>query len=658
MAKETKKPRAHKGRKKAAKATAKAKAPVPERPCPIETEARLRAIVDTAVDAIITIDEFGIVDAFNPAAEKMFGFKAKEVLGEHLTLLMPEPFSKHHDEYVHRYMETGENHVIGRRVEVVGRRKNGTVFPMELSVSEMLVNGRRMFTGIGRDVTEKREASERIRQTSRFLESILDSLSNHIAILDSEGIIIHVNDAWRRYTRENNLGIPEDGIGVNYLKVCLESMGEEGRRAADGIRAIMRGDTPDFSMEYLCPKAKSEQWFKMQVTCFRGHDGQRVVVSHENITARKAAERDLQEERNFVSTVLDTAGALLVVTDIRGRIVRFNRACEALTGYSSEEVLGRTIWDFLVDEDDVREVRRVFSQLRRTVFTNEAENHWMCRDGTKRLIAWRNACLLNEEGKRAFIVSSGIDISERERIARELREIQKLEAVGRVVGGLAHDFNTIVGVITGHCEYLLYRQLHEDDPLRGDIDEILRAGQRATDLIQQVLAFSRRQSSRPKRMALNEVVSDIEQMLRRLVGREHELTIKTQRKLGEIRGDRGQMEQVILNLVVNARDALERSGSIAIEVENEELSENYARQRIGIKPGQFVHLAVRDTGHGIDTETMPRIFEPFFTTKEPGKGTGLGLSTVYGIVRQHGGTIEVDSTPGEGTAFHIYLPCV
>ena len=253
--------------------------------------------------------------------------------------------------------------------------------------------------------------------------------------------------------------------------------------------------------------------------------------------------------------------------------------------------------------------------------------------------------------------SEKLNVAEREQLEEQLRQAQKMEAVGRLAGGIAHDFNNLLTVINGYSDLLL-RQLSPEDPTRLKIEEIKRAGERAAALTHQLLAFSRKQVLQPKVLDLNAVVADVAKMLQRLIGEDIELVLSLNAALGQVEADPGQIEQVLMNLVVNARDAMPNGGRVVVETVNVEMREEYAAKHSVIRPGHFVMLAVSDTGTGIDAETQAHIFEPFFTTKGPGKGTGLGLSTVYGIVKQSGGSVWVYSEVGVGTTFKVYLPQV
>jgi PAS domain S-box-containing protein len=341
----------------------------------------------------------------------------------------------------------------------------------------------------------------------------------------------------------------------------------------------------------------------------------------------------------------------VLIANDRGAYVDANSAACKLLGISYDEVIGRTVDDF-VEQTSKSDSWRTWDQ-----FLSEGTMRGVFRlqrpDGdivdvdlsaTANFLPGRHLSVLR-------------DITERRKLEEQLRQSQKLESVGMLAGGIAHDFNNLLTVITGYSELTL-RRLDKTDPLARNVEEIKEAAERATSLTRQLLAFSRKQVLQPKVLDLNSVIVNIEKMLVPLVGEDVELGTLPGIGLGQVKADPGQIGQVILNLVVNARDAMPKGGKITLETANIYLDEAYARRHIAVRPGWYVMLAVTDTGQGMDAETQKYIFEPFFTTKEQGKGTGLGLSTVYGIVKQSGGNLWVYSEVGVGTCFKVYLPLV
>jgi two-component system cell cycle sensor histidine kinase/response regulator CckA len=372
---------------------------------------------------------------------------------------------------------------------------------------------------------------------------------------------------------------------------------------------------------------------------------------------KEEAVESLREERNFIAAVLETAGALVVVLDSSDRIIRVNRAAEACTGYPFNEACGKTFVQVFVAPDELEAARAVLVQIRSGRYPVQHENVCVAKDGTRKRIAWSTTALLDPDGKISHGIATGIDMTEKSRLEDMLRQAQRMEVVGELAGGIAHDFNNLLTAIVGYSDLLLQR-LPPNDASRGEISEILRAGSRASEMTRQLLAFSRQQVLQPKVLDLNTVVSEMGKMLRRLIGEHIELVTALHPDLARTLVDPGQLEQVILNLAVNARDAMPNGGKLIIETGNVEVDETYAQQHPGARVGRHVMLGVSDTGTGMDAATQARLFEPFFTTKEQGKGTGLGLSTVYGIVKQSGGNIWVYSEPGHGAMFKVFLPTV
>jgi PAS domain S-box-containing protein len=345
-----------------------------------------------------------------------------------------------------------------------------------------------------------------------------------------------------------------------------------------------------------------------------------------------------------------------MATDHEGKVVYWNRAAEAMQGSSAAEVAGMDIRDVLATPESRGLLEEALVRVGRGEKFN-GEIVVPTRDGAARSALLTLSSVPDHAGVGRGFVGHFVDISERKRLEAQLLQSQKMEAVGRLAGGVAHDFNNLLHVIVGYADFLA-RDLGPDHRGMARVTEIQKAATRAANLTRQLLAFSRQQVLQPQILNLNSVVEDMEAMLRRLIGEHIEFISALAPSLGSVRVDPGQVQQVIMNLVVNARDAMPRGGKLIFETANALLDESFCRGRSSLRPGPYVVLAVSDTGEGMDAETLSRIFEPFFTTKEQGKGTGLGLSTVYGILKQSGGDVTAYSEPGRGTTFKVFLPRV
>jgi len=376
-----------------------------------------------------------------------------------------------------------------------------------------------------------------------------------------------------------------------------------------------------------------------------------------DVTEQSQAENALRENQARLAGIVNSAMDAIISADSEQRIVLFNAAAERILGCPATEAIGQSIDRFIPERFRERHQQHIrdFGETGVTLrsMRSFAELTALRADSEEFPIE-ASISQIEVEGKKLFTVILR-DITERKQLEEQFRQSQKMEAIGRLAGGVAHDFNNMLTAIIGYSQ-LVKAQLDEESPLRHDIEEIEKAGQRAAGLTAQLLAFSRKQVLQPKVLDLNEVISVVDKMLRRLIGEDIDLVTITRPGMGHVKADPGQIEQILLNLAVNSRDAMPRGGKLTIETRNMDLDEGYASSHADVVPGQYVMLAVSDTGHGLDAETQSHIFEPFFTTKEQGKGTGLGLSTVFGIVKQSGGHIWLYSEPGHGATFKIYFP--
>jgi PAS domain S-box-containing protein len=364
--------------------------------------------------------------------------------------------------------------------------------------------------------------------------------------------------------------------------------------------------------------------------------------------------KQLAEREELFRLISENAADMIAVVDTKGRRLYNSPSYQKLLGYSQEE-LGKTSAFEQIHEDDRMTVVDAANEARRTGMGRTVEYRIRHKDGRWLTLESTASVVRNRDGQVEKLVIVNRDITERKHLEEQLHRSQKLEAIGRLSGGVAHDFNNILGLIIGYSE-ALQEHIPPDDPYREAVDEIQNAGKRAAALTQQLLAFSRKQVLEPRVLNLNAIIQDVEKMLRRLVGENIQIELLLSPDTATIKADRSQIEQVILNLVVNARDAMPEGGKLTIETGNWNLDRSTVLRHPYVIPGPYAMLKVTDTGCGMDAALQSHIFEPFFTTKEKGKGTGLGLATAYGVIKQSGGYIWVDSEVGKGTAFRIYLP--
>ena len=376
---------------------------------------------------------------------------------------------------------------------------------------------------------------------------------------------------------------------------------------------------------------------------------------------RKQAEEALRKLKEFNEGIIQGMVVGIFVQDVEGVFSFVNPAGAAMLGYEPEELLGHH-WTVIVPADQ-QPIIQAAEERRARGESDHYELDLVRKDGVHLSVLMSGSPRF-KEGHFSGTLGVFTDITRRKRAEEEakdlqeqLRQSQKMEAIGQLAGGIAHDFNNLLTIIIGYAQISLFK-LPGDDPLRENIDQIKKAADRASALIGQILAFSRRQIMEMKVFDLNTLLRDLEKMLRRIIGEDVDLVTAWAEDLGRVKTDPGQIEQVIMNLAVNARDAMPEGGKLTIETANVELDESYARNHVPVTPGHYVMLSVSDSGVGMTPEVKERVFEPFFSTKEKGEGTGLGLSTVYGIVKQSGGNIWVYSEPGKGTTFKIYLPRV
>jgi two-component system cell cycle sensor histidine kinase/response regulator CckA len=516
-----------------------------------------------------------------------------------------------------------------------------------------LVELRQKIIKLEKTEVELKRVEELLEKERETFFPILHKAPYGVALIDKEGSFIYINPSFTYitgYTLEDVLsgrdwfhrGNPFPKYRQEIINTWKRDVIQQG---GDKVISVVCKD-----------REKKEIEFKPTIM-----DDGTIIVIFSDISERKRAEEALRVSEGKYHLVVEHANqGILIAQD--GMVKFSNPKISQISGYSQEELSSKSFTEFIHSDDRQMVVENHLKRLQGIELPHIYDFRILDKEGS---IKWLeiNAALINWEGKPATL-NFLTDITERKRTEEEMNTLQeqfhqsqKMEAIGRLAGGIAHDFNNLLTIIKGYSQLSL-QELKEENPLKGNLEEINRASEKASDLTRQLLSFSRSQMMERKVVDLNTLLKNLDKMLRRIVGEDVELITFLADDLGRIKVDPGQIEQVIMNLVVNAKDAMPSGGKLAIETANVELDETYARSHIGVKPGRYVMLLVSDTGMGMAPGVKKNIFEPFFTTKEKDKGTGLGLSTVYGIVKQSGGDIWVYSEPDYGTTFKIYLPRV
>ncbi len=503
--------------------------------------------------------------------------------------------------------------------------------------------------------------SESLRSLQGAIAQYNQLLSQSPAIIcqiSSDGITLFVNQAVEEITGYS----PNELLGKNWWQIFypgelyrqVEELLKKFEKQEDVVQYLMSLQAKDGTLKHIL-------WTSYNLWSRDGKlkeiNGVGISIHSDffqNLDIGKVL-NELSKAYDSYKTILDNATIWIDILDEKGNVVFWNRAAERISGYSREEVLGHNkIWQWLYPDEEYR--KEVFAKAMAIIQGEVVENLETVittKDGKKRVISWHSNNLVDEQGRIIGSIAIGADITDLKKIEEQLRLTEKMQGLGRLAGGIAHDFNNILSVIKGYAELAL-SELEYNHPVREDLLEILEASERGARLTHQLLAFSRRQSLERISLDLNETIRSMVRMIQRVLGEDIELKLELEDSLPAIYADPAQIEQVIFNLIVNARDAMPEGGLITISTSLAKIDYSYIRSHPFAKPGEYVLLAVSDTGIGMTPEEKERIFEPFFTTKKD--GAGFGLSTVYGIVHQHNGYIWVYSEKGSGTTFKIYLP--
>jgi two-component system cell cycle sensor histidine kinase/response regulator CckA len=659
-----------------------------------ETNEMLRASITASPLAIFGLDRDAVIRSWNPAAERLYGWKAEELIGQPFPLASPE--RRLEFEHLLRSVLDGRSF---RGLELVREARDGRHIEVSASAAP-LRDASGGVTGaiiLHEDITERKRAERQLERRHRELAALHGTTLDLIESLDEQGVLARIVERACEllHTEDGYVCLVEPQSEALVVRLgsgaCADFIGIELQKGEGVAGRVWESERTVVVDRYMTWEGRSDHFEHLGFhsvtgvplrsrsgfigvlgiahrdgTNFTRDDvellerfGRLAALALENARLYTAAQRELDERREAESAlsqsqelyrrVLETSTDSITLFALDGTVVFASRANESILGYTPDELQGRNFTEF-IHPDDLAPTNAVIARALATGESAAYTARVRHKDGHWVLLEGKPAPVRNAKGEPELVLGMARDVTDRHRseergreLEEQLRQSQKLEAVGSLAGGIAHDFNNLLTAIAGYGGLALAAANDDQAGLRSDIQEMLAAAERARQLIRQLLAFSRKQVLQPRVLDLNAVIGNLKSILVRLIGEEIELVLELEPALGQVSADPGQIEQVLMNLCINARDAMTGGGRLVIETSN---------------AGSDVALRVSDDGHGMTEEVQARIFEPFFTTKEEAKGTGLGLSTVYGIVQQSGGSISCESMPGEGTTFTVHLPRV
>ena len=607
-----------------------------------ESEDRYRALFEQSRDAIAIFAPTGRFIDVNQSFLELFGYALEEIAGLNASELWADP------EHFSQWRQRLERDGYVRDCLWKALTKDARVLDCLATTSvNRTKEGGIEYQTISRDVTEQQRAQDALRQSEEKYRLIFEYSPIGVFHFDTDGIITACNDSLVEILSSSR----EKLIGANALEIVTD------QNVLEAIKRAISGGIAHYENYHTSVTGARTTYAKCDFGPIFGNDGAIVggIGLLEDVSERKQAEEELHKSENKYRTILETITDGYHEVDLEGNLTLVNDSFCRILGYSNEELMGFN-YRLFMDEKNADRIFDAYNQVFKTGCPNPGFTYQIIRkDGTRRDVSVSIVLMKTPDNQATGFRSILRDITDRRLLEEQLRQAAKMEAIGQLAGGIAHDFNNLLTAMIGYCN-LMTEELPPDGPHQEKLSCITHTAERAAELTQQLLAFGRKQVLEMRPLNLNEVVAAFESMLRRLIGEDIEISMKLDPLLPTVQADSGQMDQILLNLCVNARDAMPAGGQLTLETADVVLDEEYARAWPEVVPGPYVMLSIGDTGMGMDSETIAHIFDPFFTTKDKGVGTGLGLSTVYGIVKQHQGHVSAYSEPGLGTTFKVYLP--
>ena len=621
-----------------------------------ETEARFRAVAESASDAIIIADSSGCIVFWNSAAEDTFGYSSKDVVGQPLTILMPERFRALHTAGLERFLRTKQSQVLGATVELTGLRKDGSEFPIEASMSEWSYDDAEFFSGIIRDISERKGVEEELSAERNRAQQYLDVASVMLVVLDSVGRVSLINGRGLEILGYRS---QEELLGADWFDTCLPAEQVADVRAV--FSRLMSGDVEvvEHRRNPVVTRSGEQRMIAWHNTLLVDECGTPtgVLSSGEDVTERQRAEEAARVSEAEYRSLVEHANYGIFRSTAAGRLTAVNPALVDMLGYeSAEELLEIDMAEdlYVVPADRERFIR--LQRIGKQGFHLEVQ--WKRKDGKPITVVLRGRSVHGSDGGLEGFEAMAEDVTEQRKLEGQLRQAQKMEALGQLTSGIAHDFNNEMSVILLNAQMLSGKIERGETLWMDELGDITDAANRATEMTRQLVGFSRRAVLEPVPCDLVRRVGKLSEMLARILPENVDVRTVAERSVASVVVDPTAVEQMLLNLVTNARHAMPDGGVLTVRVWEADLDETYCRGHVPITPGRYVLLSVTDTGVGMDEETKAKIFEPFFTTKLAGEGTGLGMAMVYGLTKQQHGFVHVDSELGRGTTVSLAFPAV